>query len=237
MSGPTLRPFSAFTRSILLLALIAFSCWFFLNKMTPQDEKTYDSLMGVPLSSDNKNTEPYTAFQEHQRASKEIRFTKQGELLHAKIYSDSSHLQLHYYNHHTSLVEEMERVTCAFQEELFYLLPDGRQVKKMSDHSWILREDTSAINASECVEATPVQLVRYIEADRATYFYQEQQLKGEGVHVYQYLIPGHQLELPLPQIAPLMSGLAKSLELSLDEDDFSLTAYGFTGLINHENPS
>lgn len=93
------------------------------------------------------------------------------------------------------LVEKMEHVTCFMQEEVGY-----DEQKK------------------------PIQVVRYMEADQADYFYKTEEFKASNVKMLRYTVAGHDLPTHFAGLKPTMRGTAESVQFFLSGSDLNFKA-------------
>ncbi len=99
------------------------------------------------------------------------------------------------------------------QDELFYHLSDGN--KGPFRQSQLLPPS----------DLIPMQAVRYLEAEKALFDYKTQHFVAEGVKLWEYLLPGHQLVARIEAETPaVMSGTAKSAEIKMDGKKFDFQA-------------
>jgi hypothetical protein len=70
----------------------------------------------------------------------------------------------------------------------------------------------------------PIQTIRYIEADKATYFYEDNTLVARDVTIYRYITSGHTLITSFDSLKPIMIGKASEVEFSLNGDDLNFKA-------------
>lgn len=214
--------------SILLFlgGLIAFGLFFSFDS---QDAEEYWQLMNnADASRSDTSSNPYIATQEHRKVNKDILFSDKGQRLHMSLYSADSELVLDHYGDTTEVIENMYELKCYMQEELYYVLPDGREVLYQPDGQLRLRHDKTTsptpITASK-VELTPRQIIRFMEADTAAYAYKADQFIAENVHISHFSAPGHTLVKSVVGLKPLMSGIAQTVEFSLAGNDLNFKAY------------
>ena len=82
-------------------------------------------------------------------------------------------------------------------------------IEKMNDVKCWMQEELSI------VEGKPFQLLRYLEADSATYFYKNDEVVASDVKIYRYTVPGHELPLKLEGVKPSMKGHAEAVQFSM----------------------
>jgi hypothetical protein len=118
------------------------------------------------------------------------------------------------------LKEEMQEVACLMQEELYYIIdegqiatrhPNGRLMikdsnKRQSGPSWI---DEAA------AQVKPMQNLRRIDADTATFNYKDNLFIANDVLLSRYIADSHHLDPDLSREETSMVGEAESISLSV----------------------
>ena len=156
-----------------------------------------------------------TTTQQRQLVAKDIWFTREETPLQLHLRSASSELVFEHNGSRSEIVEKMTDVTCYVQEELFYLLGDDQEVFRNAQGKLVLRNSLETEVSEGNSQLNPVQRIRYIEADHATYYVSAGLLVANEVHLSQYVLPGHKLVLSVEGKTPIMKGRAESLEISL----------------------
>lgn len=218
--------------ALVLLACAVILVYRGLISYGASDIREYRELL---QASDAKHAEsasqPYSAAQQHRKAQKDIWYTSTGQRLHAQISSADTELVLDHHDHQTAIIEDMHDVICYMQEAIYYQLPNGREVIMTTDGQLVLRgsnpEDPSNVINPDRYPLTPMQLIRYLEADSAVYTYQKSHLKANKVKLARYIAPGHTLPTSLDGMKLLMQGTARSAEFSVNENGPHFTAYEF----------
>ena len=118
------------------------------------------------------------------------------------IESEDSELFFFRQNNKVEVVEQLGSVTCLMQEELFY------------------------------EEGKPMQKVRYLEAERASYNYNTQLFVAEAVKLWKYQLGGHQPPDHLPKTNPLMQATARSVEFTLQGQKLNFVAHHMKATLN-----
>lgn len=84
------------------------------------------------------------------------------------------------------------------------------------DHHDELTEVVEHMHDVKCFQQEELgdgnQTIRYMEAETADYYYQQEKLVAKNVKVLRYTLPGHELLLTLEGYKPLMKGHAESIE-------------------------
>jgi hypothetical protein len=211
--------------SILLLCggLAAFSMFFSFDS---HDAEEYWQLMdNADSSRSDTSTNPYVATQQHRKVNKDIIFCDNGQRLHMSLQSNDSELVLNHRGDATEIIENMYDLKCYMQEELYYVLPDGREVLKEPDGQVRLRHEKTPVIIAMDAELKPKQLIRYLQAATAAYSYKDDHFIAENVHVSHFSAPGHTLVKSIAGLKPLMSGIAQSVEFSVMDNDLNFKAH------------
>ncbi len=191
----------------LALVVFAVSGWMFYRDAISEDNvQKYHQLIASanPINS-NMKASPYTASQQRQGIQKDVYFFHDGQRLQTRLRSSDSTMVLDNQEEGLEIIEKMQNVKGAMQEELYYLLPDGREVVHLADGMDLSGKDAWI----------PMQRVRYMEADFATYYYNSEKLMADGVKIYSYIMPSHKLPDSFNEAKPVMTGTARSIECSL----------------------
>jgi hypothetical protein len=215
--------------SILLIFGVCALFYRFLFSFDALEHKEYWELMA---KADPKKSEataiPYTATQQHRQAHKDFWFMKNGQRLQLRLRSADTELVLDHHDEQTEVLEHMRDVKCFLQEELYYVLPDGSEAIQQPDGQITLRhheKNQILTQISDISQLKPMQIIRYMEADTATYYYQTDHFIAEHVKVSRFAAPGHALLESINGLKPMMSGIAQSVEFSLVGKDLNFTAY------------
>lgn len=224
----TITLWSAF----LVFAATSALSLFFLFYPTDKDYLEYRALVSKanPTNS-NVPTTPYKATQRRKNTQKDVMFIQGSDQLHLSLNSLEADVILDHRNESTELIEKMRGVTCLMQEELFYILPDGREVIKHANGKLLLRQGdfdrpSSWINPA-FVELKPMQRIRYLEAEAATYYYKSEQLVAEQVKIFRYTMPGHKIPTSFLNKKLEMKGVARSVQFSLSGGELNFKARNF----------
>lgn len=216
--------------SLLIFCGICTWSYIALTAYSPTDVEEYEALVKStdPSKSEDKS-QSYTSTQQHRSTHKDIWFTQGGQRLQLRLRSQGTQLVLEHQENKTQIVEHMKGVTCCIQEELYYVLEDGREVRRKTDGSLVSRQhnpkDVESIVDAGNSTLKPMQVIRYLEADVASYYYQTDRFTAEQVHVSRIVIPGHELIESIKDYKPIMTGLARSVEFALVGNELNFTAY------------
>ncbi len=217
------RPYQFSYAIIFSGAVLVLTCGslFYLFHATPQDHQEYRQLVAEahPVNL-NEAVAPYTAQQQRKGILKNLLFTRQGsQRLQINLHSQEAMVVVDHQTSATELIEKMNQVDCLMQEELFYVLPDGREAVRQSNGNLLIRgEDPDHIDAwvnSDDPSIFPMQHIRYFEADAASYYYKTDRFVADDVKIFRFTLPGHELRAPSSELKPEMTLIAKRLEFSL----------------------
>lgn len=223
----------------ILAVLIGGFIWKFIH-ISPEDGAAYHQLMQMSDSTQTKE-EP-TSYRSHQQrvgVSKQIFLQGRGDTLEVKLKSESSDLLMDFQHGRSEVVEKFENAKLFMQEEVYYLLSDGRQGFKQSNGHLLLRDADPSKPASwikDVSQAVPMQTIRFLEAKRAQYSYQSGCLFAEGVKLARYSLPGNRLSESQSGAKIVMGGTADTIEFSLHDNDFQLNAQKFKVSLVDEEP-
>lgn len=212
-----------------LAAATAALCIYAMFSVSEHDERAYRRLVETanPVNS-NVKASPYTAKQQRTNVQKDILLTQGADRLLVHLTSTDSVLVLDRQENKMEIIEKMDNVKCVMQEELFYVLPDGREVIRRSDGNLVLREAGDLIPDAEGMQ--PMQHVRYMEADHATYYYKNDNVIADHVKISRYTVSGHGLVTNFAFDKPSMTGLADNVEFSLKGPEVQFTAHRFKAI-------
>lgn len=216
----------------LVSAIIAviIGSWFFYFKIASSDNAdAYHALVEAanPINS-NFKVSPYKAHQKRRGIQKDIGWVQGSERLQIQLSSSASTLVLDNQESGLEILEKMQDVKCLMQEELYYLLPDGREAVRQPNGKVVVRNQDPDQESSQIDPAMPGillrQRLRYLEADDATYFYNSDKFVADKVKIYRYDIPSHDIPKVIRDIKPVMSGTAESVVFSFSDRNVNFTA-------------
>ena len=182
---------SAFTfkKSLIigLSATLACACVLAWSVFRVQEEThaEYAALLGEANPGKAAKTTPYTAQQHRKGVQKELFYTRNGQRLQLRLTSKEAIMVLEHQPEGNFLIEKMNDVKCWMQEELS--VSEGR----------------------------PYQVLRYLEADTATYSYKNDEVVASDVKIYRYTLPGHELPKHFGGVKPSMKGHAEAVQFSM----------------------
>lgn len=204
---------------------------------TDNDAVEYQNIMrkASAKSRQEPKKEPFMATQHRIGVRKDIFYQEGESRLQMRVDSDKSDLVYDHQGDKTEIIEKLTNLRCYMQEELYYLLPDNREVVSTKDGRYKLR-NTNPDNESPWVDVDqltmqPMQAVRYIEADTAAYRMTSDSLIAEQAEIFQYKLPGHSLDnWTLPE-KPCMKGVANKIEVKVKSSGLDIKASGLKGKI------
>lgn len=173
--------------------LLFLSLGFYWMRGSVKDEAQYALLESSQNSKPKKGFTHYCE-QSRKNVTKHV-FLQKEERLAGQVTSQSSILFFFPQGKKKmDIVEEMEDVSCLFQEKL--LVENGE----------------------------PAQEVCFFMAKKANHNYTSNLFVAEEVKIWKYKIPGHHLPEAIPHESPLMEGDAQELTLSLENGEISMKA-------------
>lgn len=195
------------------------------------ERQAYQALMEKADPSKANSTSPYIAKQQHNNVRKDIRTLKKGVPVQFQLFSQDTELILDHHDARTDVIEKMSKVACYMQEEKYYLLPDNKEVYRQPNG---LLANGNGVFLSEAEEKTlrPVQVIQYLEADTASYYYQAEQLSAKKVKISRFLALGHDLGDSIEKLQPLMEGTADAIEFSLAKNETKFAATELTAILH-----
>ncbi len=112
------------------------------------------------------------------------------------------------------------------------MLPDGNEVVRDAAGEFVFRNSNLPISR-DADNLIPMQILRYMEAETASYFYETDTLIAEQVNISRFAVPGHEIEGSFDNVIPLMTGIAESVEFKLDGNDPEFQASQFKAILYH----
>lgn len=220
-------------RAIAILSILFFAILFagiYLSKIGKSDYAVYQKLIESSEIENQSDSSPaITARQQRSRVRKEFFFNKEGSRLHFILHSKQSELVFSDEGEHTEMVENMAGVACFIQEELYYLLPDGREVLPKENGALLFRNEDPELPSSWLKEKTDglcaMQKVRYLESEKAVYYYKNNSFIANEVLMQKLIAKGHAPIETLDGLEPIMKGFAQTIEFSLGGNDLNFRAY------------
>lgn len=221
--------FYLFAIGLFILPLATFGIFQQMSQISSRDVETYRTLT-VDAASEKgaSQSAPYQAKQKRVKVQKDVMYYQGESRLHICLKAKEAQMVLDRQEESSELVEHMNGVTCSMQEEVFYELPDGREAVMHSDGRLLLKnanpENDESFVAFDLAQAKPMQIIRFMEADKASYFYQFDLFKASDVTITRFVAPGHQLQESWKDKKIMMKGVADSVHFSLNGKDLNFKA-------------
>lgn len=154
-------------------------------------------------SSNPDESDHHLSYSQHKRHNVCKQVWYQDETpLYFRIDSEDSELFFFRQHHQVEVIEQLENVNCIMQEELYY-------------------EDQ-----------VPMQKVRYLQAERASYNYNTQLFVAEKANLWKYQLEGHEPPTQMPQTQALMRATAQSVEFTLKGEKLNFVAHQMKATLN-----
>lgn len=181
------------------------------------------------VESRQQNEAVNSARQQREKVHKEVRLTDEGNRLHFSLRSESSELVYTDDGQSTDMVENMKGVVCFFQEELYYTMPDGREVLQKPDGRFLVRDEDPEKPSSwvdgDLEGMKPMQRLRYLEAERAVYYYKNNSFVAQEVKLQSLVSEGHTLVESLEGLDLMMKGVAQAVEFTFAGKELNFRAH------------
>jgi hypothetical protein len=189
----------------ILLVPVLLGVWV----MIPSERhvQKYHDLMHQSQSkrSSKQKKDPFVAIQYREGVIKDIHYRRGDSLLQARVVSDRSHLVFDQQPNGMDILEHMEQLTCAMQKELFYVTDD--------------------------VTVKPMQIIRFVKADKATYYYNKEMLLADHPIIIEYRVEGHHLPENYDDAVVMMRSVAENVEISFDNAELTFHAKRLKGRV------
>ncbi len=199
--------------ALLLLCLTGGLAFFFLFRPDDKATMAYSLLEQSSRPTQNHNEMKIT---EHRRKGvvKEL-FSEHFIPENVRVFSETSELYFVGEGKNIEIIEEMQNVLCLFQEELLYLLPNGKKI---------------GVEETPPQGSIPLQRLCLIEAENATFYYGSNNLLAQKVKMQKYETNGHALPSNLTSLTPIMEGEAHTVEVGFYKGEISLAASPFKAI-------
>ncbi|MCB1111434.1 MAG: hypothetical protein H7A37_01425 [Chlamydiales bacterium] len=187
------------------------AAFFFLSQPSPKDYCRYRELAAIakPTAAGGGKRHSYQACQHRVGIRKDLFIPTKTGIAGLEITSATSELVFSRDDDHHDMIEKLKGVCCLMQEQCFYRFPDG----------------TDAL--ADGPGAVPMQYIRMIEGDEATYSYTHNTLAADHASVKRFLLPGHRL-LQIPDDAiPVLVGTADHVLVTITEGIINFSADNF----------
>lgn len=212
--NPTAKPLWIGVFCFIFILLLAA-----LFPLRDKDRERYKELLAT---SDPTHRHEYSSLTSshhvRERVNKLIHYQEETPLF-IQISSPHSDLYVFRRDEAMEVIEELKEVDCIMQEELYYLLADGKEGIKMEE-GWMILKGQDSSNREEWLpvpkDALPMQRVRYLHARRGCYNYNTLTFTGQEVTIQKYTLDGHTPTRSLEGKKPQMNGQAKSCSFTLE---------------------
>lgn len=215
--------------STLCLSLVGFLVF----KQNESDFITYQKLVEASDPSCSGEILSYSQ-QKRENVCKEIWY-RANEPLNIYIESQESELFFFQQENQMEVVEELGLVHATCQEKLYYVLEDGREATLEENGKYLIKGSDPQVEESWLTNAeglTPMQEVRYFEAEKASYCYNTQLFLAQNVFLKKYKIKGHDRLVSFENETPIMSGKAESIEFTLRGKKWGFQAHKLKATFN-----
>ena len=211
----------------LVLTLGALALGYHLSHLTSKDKTHFQKLMRSSDPSRDESAESYRAHQERQDVTKDIWYANNNKRLRIHLSSENSEIILQLHNEHSEVTEHMTDVRGIIQEELYYVLPDGKELLVDDEGKLLFRsppEGSSGVWEGDIGKLIPMQRVTTLVAAEASLNYRTQIFVAQTVDLTKYEVVGHELPDVLSGESPTMKGKAKVLELFMQDGEPAMRA-------------
>ena len=218
-----------------ILGLIAVLLGFHLATVDQPDVAEYYELLASSEATRERETiAKFTGRQERKNVRKTILFSDPDGRRALRLASDESDLVFDIGTSDGEIVEHLRDVTCDMQEELYYQLPDGREAQlhkgQSEGEAKLLVAGGDVDDAASWIDISqegliPMQRVRHVDAESATYYYKRDLFAAEHVSLTRFFVNDHTLEDYWDDVTPTMQGLARAVQFSMAGNDPSFKAY------------
>jgi len=215
--------------SIVLFAIATLLVVLMTAPSSASERQAYHDLEALANPKDPELADtPYSGSQKRTKGVKDIWYNETGQRLHFRISSTSSELSFRKNNEKAEIIEDMQGVICIMQEQLYYLLPDGKECIAGDAGQYSPRGASPAHAAQPLTinpeELTPMQQFRYITAEDATYNYQTGLFIADQVKIGRYSTQGHDIPPDTKNSTTLMTGEARAITFSLAGENLNFRA-------------
>lgn len=219
---------SSVFRFSLLLAAYAFLLFLYIVAKRSSDYKEYQELVESSAPSREESPEGERGSQKREGVAKDLWFIKGGQRLHIAMKCDTSELKLMQTVDRIEVVEEMEDVHCLMQDDLYYLLADGREAYRHEGGRIVIRganpNEESSWVTSDVLTLIPMQQLKRIDAKHARFHYRSNCLVADEVKISRFYTQGHSLEQMGAATHLLMEGGADSATFTFEAHDIVFKA-------------
>lgn len=221
--------FYLFAVGLIVLPIVTLIIFNHMSHISSVDVEAYRALLAeASLDKGASQGAHYQAKQHRVNVQKDVIYNQGIFRLHICLKAKEAQMVLDRKEESSELIEHMKDVTCAMQEEIFYQLPDGREVVMDPNGRFLLKkanpELVESLVVADPADLKPVQVIRFLEANEASYFYQSDLFKASNVAITRFIAPGHKLQDSWKEKELLMKGIADSVDFSLNGKDLNFKA-------------
>ncbi|MBJ7449668.1 MAG: hypothetical protein JHC93_04840 [Parachlamydiales bacterium] len=186
---------------------------------TKADHKAYQD-----LNTQINNQPKGQTTQQRYCVRKDIYFSEGLKRKHILMLCPTAELFFASDKDQSTALEKMQKVRCWMQEEFIYELDGGQEAVLQPNGKYLVRhanvnEDKSWIEPS--IDDKPFQIIRYFEADEATYDYTSHLFWANNTPISRFRSPSHILLTSTVSSELLMKGFAKEAQFDLHGKDVS----------------
>lgn len=188
-------------------------------KPSSASRQEYDELLR--LSGKGQEVTSYTSKQKRDDVQKDMWTHMEEGRLHTRLNCESSEISYIQHGAEGEIIESMQGITCFMQEKIYSALPDGREAYLQPNGKWLIKNADPHLDSSwvsENQQLKPMQVIRFFQADKGTYYYHRNFLEAEKVNISRYAIPGNELPASLKGFKPVLTGTAKGAQLSFGKE-------------------
>jgi hypothetical protein len=214
---------------LIILPLSIFALFTLVTSLSPETYAFYNDLMvSAGIKKSDIKTSPYQVKQQRTRVQKDILFAENESRLQLRLLADDSQMVLDHNDGQTAVIEQMNKVVCYMQEELYFVLPNGDEALFSKNQELRLRNQDPAKPESYVSKDTqglkPMQIIRFMKADKGTYYYKSDLFYAESVKIERFIMNGHEFNGLSKDKKKIMDGIADSVEFSLDGKNINFKA-------------
>ena len=190
------------------------------GRYTDEDIASYQAMMA---ESTHENNLDHAITSQHFRKDlqKDVFIARDNAMLQLRLRSKEAWFSLERMNGKTDIVETLRDVSCWLQEDLLYRFSNGLVVTTQ-DSFWL-----AIIPAAVAMHAIPQQRLVYLEANKATYDYEEEKFVADDAKIWRYVMEGHALTELVEKQKALISGFAQHVVISFGKQGVIFKAEGF----------
>jgi hypothetical protein len=158
-------------------------------------------------SSSPETDSPFLSYSEQKREGVSKHiWYQENNPLYIRIVSQESELFFFSQNNQMEVIEQLGNVVCLMQEDLYF------------------------------EKEKPMQRVRYLEAESASYNYNTHLFVAEEAELWTFQLPGHELPKTVMGNTPILHATAQSVEFSLKGDQLNFLAHRMKARMEGKEP-